>query len=196
MDGCTPVKMFLRGWISPCPVPHAPCPAVDGVLILQLSLTRAAGGDAQVGSHCIWCSWCWAELLWSHTSCAPTPAPEGLSSRCQGAVSALGWVYVPHTPVGEGLPVPACLVMFHGLCVQMEQSSSPCSWGLPRAHTCAAAWLTRLRISAAPVRMCCALQQLGREMQLLDVLVGSCQLPGTQGVIPGDHSSCRDRSEL
>lgn len=184
--------MFLRGWISSCPVPHALCPAVDGVQILQLSLTRAAGGDARAGSHCIWCSWCWAELLWSHTSCAPTPAPEGPSSRCQGAVPALGWV--------RGcLSLPAWSRSMGCVC-RWSRAALPAHGGCPGCAaawlTCAAAWLTRLSISAAPVRVCSALQQLGREMQLLDVLVGSYQLPGAQGVIPGDHSSCRDRSEL
>lgn len=40
----------------------------DVVLILQLSLTRAAWGDARARSHCISFSWWWAGLLCSHTS--------------------------------------------------------------------------------------------------------------------------------
>lgn len=100
----------------------------------------------------------------------------------------LGWACVQHTAVGEVLPVlPVLACLSHisrwsraalashqrgcpGLTPGDLQCCLPDARGLP-------GWGSQQH-----QRGCCsALQHLGSKMQLLDVLVGSYQLPGAQG---------------
>lgn len=84
----------------------------DVVLILQLSLTRAAWGDAHARSHCISFSWWRAGLLWSHTSLSPHTSPlRGPRAGGLSAVPAAGAGVCPAHTSGRGGSCAACPVL-------------------------------------------------------------------------------------
>lgn len=137
----------------------------------------------------------------------------------------LGRACVQHTPVGEVVPVlPAlscpCLPgsHSHGLHFQLEQSSShrPPAGAAQGSHpvTCGAACevllahqAEDLRISATPVKMLLCTPAAWQQDAALGCVSWILPAPGSTRsalslpalgafLIPGDHSSCRDRSEL